>query len=319
MSTPTILLNETRLTLAKGDKTVELDLSVLPNEVVAPFRGGFDAFTPEIRYSETIKIFRLWSDVMLRTRYESEGIMRLSDVKPKETTWLWNPYIPHGELTTVVSRCGSGKTMLAIDIASHVTKGFGLPGEVSVGPRNVLYFVVEDSIEKTIRTRAERQGADLNRLLVKRCDEYMDKVFIKKLDMLMETEDLGLVVFDPIISFLESPENAKKTRPILEGLREVAEKHNCPTLLINHFTKTAESKGPEKVSIYDMRGSGVIPDVCRSIFFIWGGTTTGFVEHRKANLSALGPDTTFHKIEGVLVWENPDETFEVKPKWFPND
>lgn len=50
-------------------------------------------------------------------------IISLNDIESKEVEWLWKPYIPLGKLTIIEGDPGSGKTMLALQIASQLSNG----------------------------------------------------------------------------------------------------------------------------------------------------------------------------------------------------
>ena len=54
-------------------------------------------------------------------------IISLNDIESKEVEWLWKPYIPLGKLTIIEGDPGSGKTMLALQLASQLSNGVTLP------------------------------------------------------------------------------------------------------------------------------------------------------------------------------------------------
>ena len=72
-------------------------------------------------------------------------IISLNDIESKEVEWLWKPYIPLGKLTIIEGDPGSGKTMLALQLASQLSNGVTLPFfEEHKEPMNIIYQTVED-------------------------------------------------------------------------------------------------------------------------------------------------------------------------------
>lgn len=82
-------------------------------------------------------------------RVLSPILVYMSDVKPEDVEWVWNPYIPKGKLTLLEGDPGVGKTWLALQLATSVSRGNpfldqdGSPG-VRREPGKVLYLSAED-------------------------------------------------------------------------------------------------------------------------------------------------------------------------------
>jgi hypothetical protein len=127
------------------------------------------------------------------------GAVRLADVKPQNTRWLWPGRIPLGRVTLLVSDPGLGKSLLALDIAARVSTGANWPDECAkqpnsnatssdhssfdIGhssftppnpqseirnpksPASALLLTSEDDLADTIRPRLEALGADCEKIL----------------------------------------------------------------------------------------------------------------------------------------------------------
>jgi hypothetical protein len=131
------------------------------------------------------------------------GAVRLADVKPQNTRWLWPGRIPLGRVTLLVSDPGLGKSLLTLDIAARVSAGtpwpdqnfatashhdrfdqkgeIGRTGEaethtssshrffpsppVPISPSSVLLLSAEDDLADTVRPRLEALGADCEKIL----------------------------------------------------------------------------------------------------------------------------------------------------------
>src|SRR5579864_8056112 len=56
-------------------------------------------------------------------RRDSPLTIRLSTVRPRAVEWLWTGRIPLGHVTVVLGPRGTGKSMLAADIAARASAG----------------------------------------------------------------------------------------------------------------------------------------------------------------------------------------------------
>jgi hypothetical protein len=130
------------------------------------------------------------------------GAVRLNDVAPIATRWLWPGRIPLGRVTLLVSDPGLGKSLVALDVAARVSSGApwpdggdcglrnadcGLQGSDSQlgpqsevaspnttlpnpqpairNPQSVLLLTAEDDLADTVRPRLEALGADCARIV----------------------------------------------------------------------------------------------------------------------------------------------------------
>ena len=51
------------------------------------------------------------------------GIIKGSEITPREIEWLWYPYIPFGKLTLLQGDPGEGKSTFALNLAARITRG----------------------------------------------------------------------------------------------------------------------------------------------------------------------------------------------------
>ena len=89
--------------------------------------------------------------------------VRLSDVKFEKQEFLWNPYIPIGEITVMYAAGGTGKSFATIGIASDITTGRSLPRygiqQTMINPEKVLFISAEDN-ESIILSRMTEAGGN---------------------------------------------------------------------------------------------------------------------------------------------------------------
>lgn len=148
---------------------------------------------------------------------------------------------------------GTGKTTIAIALASIVTKG-GLFPDGSRSPLgSVLIWSGEDSASDTLVPRLMAAGADLNKVhfVNDTTDNFELRGFDPATDMqfLMvaasQITDLALLIIDPIVNAVagDSHKNGE-VRRALQPVVDFGEKLNCAVLGITHFSKGGQGKDP---------------------------------------------------------------------------
>jgi hypothetical protein len=177
-------------------------------------------------------------------------VRRASDIRPKAVRWVWPGRIAVGKHTCVAGEPGTGKSQLAIDVASTVTTGGTWPcggGRSPVG--SVMILSAEDGEADTIVPRLIAAGADRSRVhiisAVRSEDGKGRRTFNLQADLslleakIRELVDVLLVIIDPVSSYLgkvDSHRNAE-LRGVLEPVGEMAERMQVAILTITHFSK----------------------------------------------------------------------------------
>jgi hypothetical protein len=173
---------------------------------------------------------------------EIAGAVRLNDIKPIPTKWLWPGVIPLGRVTLLTGDPGAGKSLLTLDVAARVSSGLPWPDSNAEcrmpnaeskpsaiphsalhiphssdsplrAPCSVLLLTSEDDLADTVRPRLEAAGADCDRILAISSvpGEHSGDVprpfalnrDLKRLANLLDAmPDCRLVIIDPISSFL---------------------------------------------------------------------------------------------------------------------
>ncbi len=189
---------------------------------------------------------------------------RASQIKLKRTLWLWDTTpeggqptsggrIPVGMLTVAAGLPGTGKSQWAIWMTAKITTGT-LPGVDYGTPRNVIYAATEDDWERTIAPRLVAAGADLDRVfhvMVQTIEMKTVKLcvpeHVKALGEFAQSEDVSLVVLDPLLSHLGGKINAnaeREVRDALEPLVKSASRYNFTVLGLSHFNKNSSNADP---------------------------------------------------------------------------
>ena len=175
------------------------------------------------------------------------------------THYLWYPVLPIGEPVSLEGDPGTGKSATLVKILCHLTSGTPFPTlfldhpAPPSTPRTVLLFTHEDKPASTIHPRVLINGGNpaLIRIIEgKRHPETgaavpMTLQDLDLLDALLTKHAPALVAFDPVQSFF-GPEvdmnRASDTRPILDAVAGLCERHHCTPLYVRHYGKSDRSK-----------------------------------------------------------------------------
>jgi AAA domain/FtsX-like permease family len=128
-------------------------------------------------------------------------------------------------------------------IAAQLTRG-RIPFGDQCDPSTVLYLSVENAPAEVVRPRFDDLKGDPSRLLLLKGTNSLTLSDVSKLDAVMTQYVPKLLIVDPLQSFVGARvdmHRSNQTRPVLDGLAKLAEKHRSGILLVRHLTK--EDKG----------------------------------------------------------------------------
>lgn len=187
-----------------------------------------------------------------KSEYKSAkpDIVRLSDVRCKAVPWLWKGYLADGMLSMLSGDPGAGKTFVALAIAASLSNGRVPATETECFPVQTLYLSRENTPEYVLRPRfdALKGNADHLYLLRGSIDErekHHPSVTLKDIDIIeaaLEQTAARLVVIDPLQSYLGAEvdaHRANETRPVMDGLIDLAERRGTSILLVRHLSKAS--------------------------------------------------------------------------------
>ena len=120
---------------------------------------------------------------------------RLSEVPTESVRWLWEGRIPLGKLTLIEGEPGLGKSTLALDLASKVSRGVAMPlsKEPPIGPANVILYSGDDTLGDTVKPRLEAAQADLSRIYA--IDREIEPIDVAELRP-------ALIILDPLSAYI---------------------------------------------------------------------------------------------------------------------
>lgn len=174
----------------------------------------------------------------------------MSDVEAKPIEWLWEGYIPTDMLTILEGDPGLGKTQITCDLAARVTRQLAMPhthNQEGLVKNRVLIINGEDDPSRVLRQRLEAAEADLERVLflrsMNRGDDERPMSLPRDLPQLAELismEQIGLVILDPMVGFVDDDVNINgdaEVRRLLSKLAKMAEDLGVTVLLVRHLNK----------------------------------------------------------------------------------
>lgn len=185
--------------------------------------------------------------------YPTVSLQCAAGITPEPIRWLWNGWLAKGKLHIFAGQAGTGKTTIAIALASTITTGGRFPDGSKSPVGSVLIWSGEDSPADTLVPKLMAAGADLSKVhfVGETTANYESRSFDPASDMqaLMikaaAIDDLALLIIDPIVNAVagDSHKNGE-VRRALQPVVEFGEKLNCAVLGITHFSKGGQGKDP---------------------------------------------------------------------------
>ena len=255
------------------------------------------------------------------SRFYSAASLKGRDVKPRE--WLVHGLIPKKTVTLFSGDGGTGKSLLALQLAVGVAAGRGWIGKAA-SEGSVIYMSAEDDDDELHRRledilRADGRTYDDLRGLTLRSLAGEDALLavdsqmalmrselFKELDRRAADEAPALIVIDTLADVYPANENDRaKVRQFIGILRGLALKRDCAVLLLGHPSLTGLSSGSGS------SGSTAWNNSVRSRLYLSRITDGGFeadpdrrvMTTMKANYGRVGAETHMKWQAGVFVAE----------------
>ncbi|MDE6088208.1 MAG: AAA family ATPase [Oscillospiraceae bacterium] len=213
------------------------------------------------------------------------AVIRLSEVQPEPQEFLWNPYIPIGELTIMYAAGGTGKSFATVGIASDITTGRTLPRygnqQTAIKPEKVLFISAEDNESVILNRMREARGNPDNCFVLKTpktrkeldTESFLlpqnkdDIVRIQALTELLEEIRPKLVIIDPWSVYIGDDKNMNKAndvRGVTSVLTVLAKEYHCAILVVAHVNKMPQTENANNA----VSGSTALIDSSRSALCI---------------------------------------------------
>jgi hypothetical protein len=176
----------------------------------------------------------------------------LADVEAMPVPWLWKGYLAFGMLAMLSGDPDAGKTFIALAIAADLSNGRVPVSGDPCAPITTLYLSHENAAQYVIRPRFDALGGNAKRFHLLRGSVLVDGeaairsgITLKDVALLedaLKKTGARLIVIDPIQSYLGAEVDAHRsneTRPVMDGLIDLAEKHNACVLVVRHLSKAS--------------------------------------------------------------------------------
>lgn len=253
--------------------------------------------------------FRALGEKKSRTR---RVLVRMADVTVDKIDWLWEPYIPLGRLTILGGDPGAGKSFITTGIASALSNGERLPGEVEYlrKPMVTLMLNAEDDPADTIKPRLDNLCANQEMIFVSGLDIVLNEEGLETIAEMVDDVCAKLVIIDPIVAFLGEKvdmNKANEIRHIMKGLARIARSKNIAIVIVRHNRKAPAGQSAGN-ALYSGMGSIDFTASVRSELAVTE-TRQGakFLNHIKANSGKKGLSIQYEIVSledgsGKLNW-----------------
>lgn len=233
--------------------------------------------------------------------------LSLNEIQPEVTQWLWEPFLPLGEMTLIQGNPGVGKSQLSLDIAMRVAMGLPWPEQTSVRiPGPVLLLPGEDHVAKTVRPRLDALGLDeTGRCRIEVASETFsfDEAGVEKLDRTLLELQPALVIVDPLAVYLGGKldmNRQNQVRATIGPIGKLAQEHGCAIALVHHTRKAQGGK-----AIHQSIGSVDFVAAVRSAVSVYEYDGNVVMAHAKHNLSGKGSSLAYGLDNKGLHWLGP--------------
>jgi hypothetical protein len=235
-----------------------------------------------------------------------------SSIAKRPILWLWERYIPRGDLTLMTGDGQAGKSTVICDLAARLSIGRPLIGE-SISrrqPEKTWLLSSEDSAEDTIIWRLENQGADLSNVYVDDQRVLFTPPTLRELHTTIQANAISLCVIDTLTTWLGDDVDMNRANEVtnwLEPLRRIAKDTGCAFLMVRHRRKG----GPQDNKLHAGMGSvGFTATVRSELMAIDKNDGYRTLERSKGNVGApppvlcytIDPHPQGPTLPGVLRW-----------------
>ena len=146
---------------------------------------------------------------------EALTLTKASDVEQRDVDWIWPGWLPRGELTLLAGQPKTGKTTIALSVASILSRGGKWPSGERAKKGDTIFWTAEDSLEKTVAPRLSAAGADLDRIRFINYGKRVPFSPSQHMSILQESiqdDDVRLLILDPVITVLDSKRDSTRQR-----------------------------------------------------------------------------------------------------------
>jgi hypothetical protein len=205
-------------------------------------------------------------------------VMKGNEVQREHLQFLWEPILPIGKLVHFGGNSSQGKSPVTVDIIARLTSAKPWPNEQANenSPKNVILLNIEDDLADTILPRLDLAGGDDKRLFYIKGTKItkgsssaemglaLDRDISLLADLARNTQDLGLIVIDPITNYLGkmNMNREDEVRSVLSPLAALAAELKVTVVTVGHFNRREKGTDP----LHRMMGAAAFSGVARAVY-----------------------------------------------------
>jgi putative DNA primase/helicase len=258
----------------------------MPRSVVGLGGGRFEVYEPKVTHINGAA----------RPPSPSVEILPATSFTVEPIRWIWDGWLARGKLHLLAGAPGTGKTTIALSIASVITTGSRWPDGTAAELGDVLIWTGEDGIADTLLPRLLAAGGDPSR--VHFVSSMQENGKLRPFDpatgmpdlvkAARKLPDLKLVILDPVVAAVSGDSHKNtETRRGLQPVVDLADQLDCAVLGITHLSKNTGGREPlERVA-----GSIAFGAVARVVLATVKPADSEAPRRLVRAKSNLGPDT----------------------------
>jgi putative DNA primase/helicase len=259
----------------------------MPRSVVGPGGGRFDVYEPKVTHI---------NGGASRPPSPTVEILPATSFTVEPIRWIWEGWLARGKLHLLAGAPGTGKTTIALSIASTITTGGRWPDGTAAEQGDVLIWTGEDGIADTLLPRLLAAGGDATKVhfVSSMQEDGKPRPFDPATGMpdlvkaARRLPNLKLVILDPVVAAVSGDSHKNtETRRGLQPVVDLAGQLDCAVLGITHLSKNTGGREPlERVA-----GSIAFGAVARVVLATVKPADTEAPRRVVRAKSNLGPDT----------------------------
>lgn len=222
-----------------------------------------------------------------------------SEIEVADVKWLLFPYLPLGAFVLLEGNPGVGKSMLALKLASDLSRGEStVLGKWELESASSVFLSYEDA-PAIIAKRLEGFGAELSKIFLLEGIEFSDRNAQAMYDFenILREVRPKLVVLDPLFGYLRGDHYSDVfARTIVKGFADIARRLDCVILGIRHLTKQSSKEVHHETTdnaVLQGLGSVGFYASARSVLCLVrsaGDNSSLLLRHLKSSYSAVAED-----------------------------
>ncbi|MEI8132519.1 MAG: AAA family ATPase [Leptolinea sp.] len=187
--------------------------------------------------------------------------------------WDWDGWLARGFLTLLAAESGTGKSALALTIASIYLKGASFPdGQGVPGERGKVVWCEAESAQVLNTERASKWGLPMDNIITPLLDPLEDVSLdnpehCAMIEKAAFNPEVKLIIVDSLSGATGGDEKESKMLEPCKVLARIARDSQKPVLLLHHLRKKNQIDGDE-ISLARVRGHGNIVQLARCIWAI---------------------------------------------------